>query len=242
MDLVWGSRGTKGELGWSQRGILIDFIGQITSPSKLHLIVLDSLLALLQFLTLIISFSITLPSDLDASTSSTTTPTPAITVEADGDTIRVTSTTVTVARDVDDSAAATEGGGGDRSEAARDYFGLLGLHETDQRENETMGDYELTSQEEEEEEGSQDEEEGNVDVVGPSRRKSRNHYQSVQTYDDDLDEIAFDDERAEEGDLMIGTTFSLSLSLSLLTCDSSPLISLLTQKFIHALSLFSRFI
>ncbi|GAA5852415.1 hypothetical protein JCM8547_006774 [Rhodosporidiobolus lusitaniae] len=62
-----GSRGTKGEKGWYQGGIVVDFIGQAVTPSKTHLILLDLLLALLQLATLLVAFGATVPSDLDAS-------------------------------------------------------------------------------------------------------------------------------------------------------------------------------
>lgn len=183
MDLLWGSRGTKGQPGgggWSQRGILVDFIGQVTTPSKLHLVLLDLLISISQFLTLLVSFAITLPSDLDAAastlanltivpttttrTTNATTTTAAATVGmADSPSVVVTQSssgleqrpgppgarvgtlsalraprsvattmaTTTTTRTHDPLAelrsSVLRASGG--TEAARDYFGLLGLHE-----------------------------------------------------------------------------------------------------------------
>lgn len=114
MDVSWGSHGTKGSTGgWTQRGLVVDFIGQVSTPSRLHLVLLDVLIAALQLLTLLVSFAITLPSDLDASTETeteTTTPPPRQPPRS--------------------------------GEAQRDYFGLLGLHERydEPRDDEEDGD------------------------------------------------------------------------------------------------------
>ncbi|GAA5941025.1 hypothetical protein JCM10213_001691 [Rhodosporidiobolus nylandii] len=71
--LVWhalgGSRGTKGEKGWAQGGLVLDFIGQAVTPSTPRLLVLDVVLALCQLATLIVAFGATIASDLDASTA-----------------------------------------------------------------------------------------------------------------------------------------------------------------------------
>ncbi|GAA5933511.1 uncharacterized protein JCM15063_001333 [Sporobolomyces koalae] len=109
IDYVYGARGTKPlNGGWTQKGIVLDFVGQLITPSNWHMILLDLLIALCQFLTLVVSFAITLPSDLDASTSTSTTDDPSsLSSSAPND------PTVT--------------GQSAPAEAARDYFGLLGL-------------------------------------------------------------------------------------------------------------------
>ncbi|GAA5991227.1 hypothetical protein JCM10908_006593 [Rhodotorula pacifica] len=65
-----GSQGTKGPRGYVQRGIVLDFVGQAYTPSTLHLIALDVLLAALQLVTIVLAFGATVPSDLDTSTNS----------------------------------------------------------------------------------------------------------------------------------------------------------------------------
>jgi len=131
----------------------VDFIGQVTKVGRKHLLGLDALIALSQALTIIISFSITLPSDLDASTSN------------GGETVEM-------------------GGEGASGEAARDYFGLLGLHENSFIEEEEgedeldrMGytEYELGVEEE------------RIQVIQPRkrrRRKSGNQYEGLGMQED----------------------------------------------------------
>ncbi|POY73329.1 hypothetical protein BMF94_3664 [Rhodotorula taiwanensis] len=63
-----GSQGTKGPKGYVQRGLVLDFVGQAYTPSTVHLVTLDVLLAVLQLATLILAFGATVPSDLDATT------------------------------------------------------------------------------------------------------------------------------------------------------------------------------
>jgi len=170
VDSVWGSRGTKGN-GWTQSGIIVDFIGQRTRPSTNHLLALDALIALAQFLTITISFSITLPSDLDAST-------------ANGET--------------ETNGELTTGG-----EAARDYFGLLGLHERSVVEEEGDGiegfgyeDFEL------------EEEERRIEQVARrKRRRSGNAYEEVGNQDED--NVFDDDDDLEMNDY--GTSFLKAL-------------------------------
>ncbi|GAA5824884.1 hypothetical protein JCM5353_006936 [Sporobolomyces roseus] len=156
IDLVWGSRGIKGS-GWTQGGIIVDFIGQVTKVGRKHLLGLDALIALSQALTIIISFSITLPSDLDASTSTS-----------------------------NGGEAAEIGGEGASGEAARDYFGLLGLHENSFIEEEEgedeldrMGytEYELGEEEERIQEIPQRRRRRR-------RRKSGNQYEGLGMQDD----------------------------------------------------------
>ncbi|GAA5880333.1 hypothetical protein JCM3774_006731 [Rhodotorula dairenensis] len=64
-----GSQGTKGPKGYVQRGLILDFVGQAFTPSTLHLVALDVLLAALQLVTIVLAFGATVPSDLDATTS-----------------------------------------------------------------------------------------------------------------------------------------------------------------------------
>ncbi|KAM0786360.1 hypothetical protein ACM66B_001831 [Microbotryomycetes sp. NB124-2] len=51
-----GSQGTKGS-NWSQRGLFVDFVGQVATPSKIHLLVLDLIIAFLQYLVIIVGFA-----------------------------------------------------------------------------------------------------------------------------------------------------------------------------------------
>ncbi|GAA5900486.1 hypothetical protein JCM8208_000513 [Rhodotorula glutinis] len=64
-----GSRGTKGPRGHAQGGIVLDFVGVAATPSTLHLVLIDVLLALFQLATLLVAFGATVPNDLDASIS-----------------------------------------------------------------------------------------------------------------------------------------------------------------------------
>ncbi|KAJ8293953.1 hypothetical protein OF846_003201 [Rhodotorula toruloides] len=64
-----GSQGTKGRLGYVQRGVMLDFVGQAVTPSTFHLVALDIILAILQLATLLVAFGATVPSDLDSSSS-----------------------------------------------------------------------------------------------------------------------------------------------------------------------------
>ncbi|GAA5841826.1 hypothetical protein JCM9279_003119 [Rhodotorula babjevae] len=64
-----GSRGTKGPRGHAQGGIVLDFVGVAATPSTLHLVLIDVLLALFQLATLLVAFGATVPNDLDASVS-----------------------------------------------------------------------------------------------------------------------------------------------------------------------------
>ncbi|BGP33505.1 hypothetical protein JCM10296v2_005309 [Rhodotorula toruloides] len=64
-----GSQGTKGRLGYVQRGVMLDFVGQVVTPSTFHLVALDIVLAALQLATLLVAFGATVPSDLDSSSS-----------------------------------------------------------------------------------------------------------------------------------------------------------------------------
>ncbi|GAA5979093.1 hypothetical protein JCM5350_007063 [Sporobolomyces pararoseus] len=207
MDYVWGSRGTKGSQagGWNQKGILIDFIGQISTPSKIHLISLDLLVGLFQLLTLLVSFSITLPSDLEASSSSSTVPV-TITQQTQTQTgttsIIITATTTntngTTSSSVNDSSS---------SEAARDYFGLLGLHESNDQEDESTHtsyrEFELTSSSSSSE--TEEEEEGEVEVRRESSRGlgRGGGYEQTRQFDDqdddDIDQGDFDGSILDHG-------------------------------------------
>ncbi|SCZ87826.1 BZ3500_MvSof-1268-A1-R1_Chr2-3g05294 [Microbotryum saponariae] len=52
-----GSRGTKGTKRWSSTGLIVDFVGQAITPSKSHLVLLDLLIALSQFVLIILVFA-----------------------------------------------------------------------------------------------------------------------------------------------------------------------------------------
>ncbi|TNY20933.1 hypothetical protein DMC30DRAFT_416500 [Rhodotorula diobovata] len=68
LHAVTGSTGTKGPRGHAQGGLVLDFVGQAATPSLLHLLVIDVLLAFFQLATLLVAFGATVPNDLDAST------------------------------------------------------------------------------------------------------------------------------------------------------------------------------
>ncbi|GAA5963871.1 hypothetical protein JCM8115_006360 [Rhodotorula mucilaginosa] len=69
LHAITGSQGTKGPRGYVQRGLVLDFVGQVFTPSTLHLVALDVLLAFLQLVTIVLAFGATVPTDLDATTS-----------------------------------------------------------------------------------------------------------------------------------------------------------------------------
>ncbi|KDE05342.1 hypothetical protein MVLG_04257 [Microbotryum lychnidis-dioicae p1A1 Lamole] len=52
-----GSRGTKGTKRWSSTGLIVDFVGQAITPSKSHLVLLDLLIALSQFVLIVLVFA-----------------------------------------------------------------------------------------------------------------------------------------------------------------------------------------
>ncbi|GAA6025380.1 hypothetical protein JCM11491_002698 [Sporobolomyces phaffii] len=192
MTLLWGSRGTKGPTGWAQRGIVVDFIGQRTTPSKVHMVALDLLIALLQFLTLVVSFAITLPSDLDASTSTSTSSGPVV------PTTTTTTTGVTVTVTMAPAVAPATRPAEPAGEAARDYFGLLGLHEDDSDSDDDLrdvagfGEFELSS------EGEDDDNDIVAARHGRGKRKRTRGggglYEAVEGHDHRDDEHAIVDE------------------------------------------------
>ncbi|KAK4051983.1 hypothetical protein OIO90_004513 [Microbotryomycetes sp. JL221] len=57
VHLLDGSRGTKGSDGWIQRGLFVDFVGQVVTPSRIHLFLLDLLISILQFLVIVVAFA-----------------------------------------------------------------------------------------------------------------------------------------------------------------------------------------
>ncbi|TKA55962.1 hypothetical protein B0A53_01664 [Rhodotorula sp. CCFEE 5036] len=67
LHAITGSQGTKGPRGYVQRGLVLDFV--VFTPSTLHLVALDVLLAFLQLVTIVLAFGATVPTDLDATTS-----------------------------------------------------------------------------------------------------------------------------------------------------------------------------
>ncbi|GAA5907463.1 uncharacterized protein JCM6883_001214 [Sporobolomyces salmoneus] len=217
MDWAWGSRGTKGT-GWAQRGVLIDWIGQVSTPSKFHLLALDALIALFQLLTLLVSFAITLPSDLDASTTTTgATGTRSVTV-LDQEGVQVTVTAESTAH----TPLAEAGTNGEEaSEAARDYFGLLGLHEEDEfNEEDGFDEFELASEEEEDEE------------VTTRRRKGKRKrgYESISGHTDD-GEFALSEDYDE--DSLYGPSSPRSITSAIPTRERIPLKPIAKLRFRH---------
>ncbi|SCV74931.1 BQ2448_7960 [Microbotryum intermedium] len=65
-----GSKGTKGNRGWSSRGIVVDFVGQAITPSKAHLLLLDLAIALSQFVLILLVFADPVPPTRSANSNS----------------------------------------------------------------------------------------------------------------------------------------------------------------------------
>jgi hypothetical protein len=57
LHLIQGSQGTKESNWFNTQSLIIDFIGQSTKPSKLHMVLLDFLIMLLQFPLIVITFA-----------------------------------------------------------------------------------------------------------------------------------------------------------------------------------------